>query len=203
MKRRVLLLTFVLGFTINFGYSKEISREKTHDVKETETRFQLIRENGGIDGFEDVRSIGAVDISDSDISDIFNDRKLNQGNSNDESFDIINDVQPKDGLKLLDDFQSEKYESLKSVIDTIVIDDDRDENKINDQSETPSDVVPADEFVFEPIRMPTHFKSYDSNNDGFIEIKELVDVTGASENVQAAFEASDFDSKYLSDNRNN
>ncbi|CAH1791922.1 unnamed protein product [Owenia fusiformis] len=59
----------------------------------------------------------------------------------------------------------------------------------------PTDETPKNEMgTFLPIPMPTDFDSYDVNvTDGFISLAELVAVTGAKENVELAFKASDID----------
>ena len=57
--------------------------------------------------------------------------------------------------------------------------------------------LPPETEVFYPVHMPTDFKSYDINNtDGYITLQELIDVTGASENVDEVFNACDKDGKY-------
>lgn len=49
---------------------------------------------------------------------------------------------------------------------------------------------------FKPIPLPTDFDSYDVDpKDGRIHLSELITVTGAVENVEEAFNASDTDSK--------
>ena len=59
-------------------------------------------------------------------------------------------------------------------------------------------VFEEDESMFHPVDMPTDFKSYDVINvDGYITLEELADVTGARENIQLAFNASDKDGRIL------
>ncbi|XP_074645780.1 uncharacterized protein LOC141902040 [Tubulanus polymorphus] len=93
-------------------------------------------------------------------------------------------VVARDGEKL------ESYDELKKrftyddestlpILDIPILDDTTAETDLEEEDE------------FQPISMPTEFRDYDKNGDGFITLKELIAETGASENVGDAFAASD------------
>lgn len=46
---------------------------------------------------------------------------------------------------------------------------------------------------FTRLELPTDFNEYDVNGDGFIDLEELIDATGARENAKSAFDDSDID----------
>ncbi|XP_046382021.2 coiled-coil domain-containing protein 1-like [Haliotis rufescens] len=104
------------------------------------------------------------------------------------------DLTPEDVSELTpedEDMETLKIEELGGLIDA--------KDMVDDEEQTIEDMevedIPEDkqDLRFEPIPMPTDFDSYDRNGDGFIDITELIEVTGAFENVAQAFKACDSD----------
>ncbi|XP_013404774.1 calcineurin subunit B type 2 [Lingula anatina] len=50
-----------------------------------------------------------------------------------------------------------------------------------------------DDDTFKPVQLSTDFNVYDSDRDGFISLAELINATGAEENVEEAFNVTDTD----------
>ncbi|XP_046578364.1 uncharacterized protein LOC124286083 [Haliotis rubra] len=96
----------------------------------------------------------------------------------------VNELTPED-----EDMETLKIEELGGLIDA--------KDMVDNEEETIEDMevedIPEDkeDLRFEPIPMPTDFDSYDRDGDGFIVMKELIEVTGAFENVAEAFKACD------------
>lgn len=88
--------------------------------------------------------------------------------------------------ELPSDWQNQDIENIRIVEDPREI-----EGIISKELSSDGDVIED----FQPITMPTDFCEYDVDGNGFIDRSELLQVTGAVENMDIAFNESDTNGK--------
>ena len=194
---------FVLVFMVALCHGKAVveQNQPVHHKHRLHTKLPHSTEGQGPkletsigkeEGLSETWKVGEKDDPNSDPKYQHNVKQhINDDNSPDES----DGDEPDDIDEFLDDLVDDDILPTEGTTRPQLIASDQEPTIENSESsEEESHGTKKD--TFHPVKMPTKFESYDvMPKDGFITLKELVNVTGARVNVRLAFNDSDKNGK--------